>query len=388
MRIAQIAPLAESVPPKLYGGTERVVSWLTEELVELGHEVTLFASGDSVTNAVLEPCSPRALRLDRSRTDPMLAYAVMLARVAEEAGKFDVVHAHTDWFHIPLLRHLEVPFLSTLHGRLDHPVLQHSMVQFGDAPFVSISDAQRLPLQGARWAGTIHHGLPSDLLTANFAPEGYLAFIGRFAPEKGPETAIQLARAAGLPLKMAAKIGRGDRSYFTQHIKPLIDGKEVEFVGEIDDRHKAEFLGNAAALLFPICWPEPFGLVMIEAMACGTPVIAFPCGSVAEVVEDGVTGFVVEPDAGVSAIQRIGSLDRRQVRARFEQRFTARRMAEDYVRIYEKVIEEAEQRSIEARTSQALVERMEESSGDPMGVGLIAPPPRLIGVEADSRGGA
>jgi glycosyltransferase involved in cell wall biosynthesis len=301
----------------------------------------------------------------------MLIYAVMLARVAEEAGKFDVVHAHTDWFHIPLLRHLEVPFVSTLHGRLDHPVLQHSMAQFASAPFVSISDAQRLPLRGARWAGTIHHGLPSDLLTANFAPEGYLAFIGRISPEKGPETAIQLARAAGLPLKIAAKIGRADRPYFTQRIKPLIDGKEVEFVGEIDDRHKAEFLGNAAALLFPICWPEPFGLVMIEAMACGTPVIAFPCGSVAEVVEDGVTGFVVEPDAGVSAIQRIGSLDRRQVRARFEQQFTARRMAEDYVRIYEKVIDDAEELSIDAHASPALIGLAQAPFTDRLGVSPI-----------------
>jgi glycosyltransferase involved in cell wall biosynthesis len=371
MRIAQIAPLAEAVPPRLYGGTERVVSWLTEELVEMGHEVTLFASGDSVTNATLEPCSPRALRLDRGHPDPMLAYAAMLARVAERAGEFDVVHAHTDWIHIPLLRCLKVPFLSTLHGRLDHPLLQHCSERFIGAPFVSISDAQRLPLPGAHWVGTVHHGLPSNLLAANFAPQGYLAFIGRIAPDKGPETAIHLARAAGLPLKIAAKIGRADRSYFTQRIKPLIDGSEVEFAGEIDDRHKAEFLGNAAALLFPICWPEPFGLVMIEAMACGTPVIAFPCGSVSEVVEDGVTGFVVEPDAGLSAIHRIGSLDRRRVRARFEQRFTARRMAEDYVHIYEKVIDAAEELSIEAHASPALIGLTEGRFADPLGVSPI-----------------
>jgi glycosyltransferase involved in cell wall biosynthesis len=340
MRIAQIAPLAEAVPPKLYGGTERVVSWLTEELVAMGHQVTLFASGDSVTNAVLEPCSPQALRLDRGRPDPMLMYAGMLERVMEKAGEFDVVHAHIDWIHIPLLRCLGVRFLTTLHGRLDDPILQPSVPLFFGAPFVSISDAQRAPLAEAHWVGTVYHGLPSKLLAPNLTPEGYLAFLGRITPEKGPETAIELARAAGLPLKIAAKIGRGDRAYFKSSIEPLIDGKEVEFVGEIGERNKAEFLGNAAALLFPICWPEPFGLVMIEAMACGTPVIAFPCGSVPEIVEDGVTGFVVEPDAGLSAIQRIGSLDRRSVRRRFEQRFTARRMAEDYVRIYEKLIEE------------------------------------------------
>jgi glycosyltransferase involved in cell wall biosynthesis len=340
MRIAQIAPLAEAVPPKLYGGTERVVSWLTEELVGLGHEVTLFASGDSTTSAILEPCSLRALRLDRERPDPMIAYAAMLARLMHRAGEFDVVHAHIDWVHIPLLRSLGLPFVSTLHGRLDYPVLQRSLPLFLDAPFVSISDAQRAPLEGASWAGTVYHGLPSDLLTPNFTPEGYLAFLGRITPEKGPETAIQLARAAGLPLMIAAKIGRADRAYFKSRIEPLIDGSEVKFVGEIGERQKAEFLGNAAALLFPICWPEPFGLVMIEAMACGTPVIAFPCGSVPEIVEDGITGFVVEPDAGLSAIQRIGSLDRRGVRRRFEQRFTATRMAEDYIRIYEMLIQE------------------------------------------------
>jgi glycosyltransferase involved in cell wall biosynthesis len=340
MRIAQIAPLAEAVPPRLYGGTERVVSWLTEELVAMGHQVTLFASGDSKTSAALEPCTLRALRLDRTRPDPMLVYTAMLARVAEQAREFDIVHAHTDWIHIPLLGGLGVPFLSTLHGRLDHPAIKPSLRYFSRAPFVSISDAQRAPVPDANWIGTVYHGLPTDLLKPNFAPEGYLAFLGRITPDKGPEAAIQLARAAGVPLKIAAKIGRAERLYFKTRIEPLIDGSEVEFVGEIGEREKAEFLGNAAALLFPICWPEPFGLVMIEAMACGTPVIAFPCGSVTEIIEPGVTGFIVEPEAAVQAIQSIGSLERRAVRTRFEQRFTARRMADDYIRVYDRVIAE------------------------------------------------
>jgi glycosyltransferase involved in cell wall biosynthesis len=269
----------------------------------------------------------------------MLAYGAMLTRVAEQARQFDVLHAHLDWIHIPLLRCLGVPFVTTLHGRLDHPALAAlSRSCFPDARFVSISNAQRIPLPDANWVDTVYHGLPGNLLTPNHHPRGYLAFLGRFTPDKGPETAIHLARAAGMPLKIAAKIVRAERHYFTQRIKPLLDGNDVEFVGEIDEAHKAEFLGNASALLFPICWPEPFGLVMIEAMACGTPVVAFRCGSVPEVVDEGVTGFVVEPQAGLSAIDRAAKLDRRRIRNRFEQRFTARRMAEDYVRVYENVI--------------------------------------------------
>ena len=342
MRIAQIAPLAEAVPPKLYGGTERVVFWLTEELVQMGHEVTLFASGDSVTSARLEPCSQKALRLDRNSPDPMLAYGAMLTRVAEQAGQFDILHAHLDWIHIPLLRCLGVPFVTTLHGRLDHPALAVlSRSCFPDARFVSISNAQRIPLPDANWAGTVYHGLPENLLAPNYEPAGYLAFLGRITPDKGPETAIHLARAAGMPLKIAAKIVRAERHYFTQRIKPLLDGTDVEFVGEIDEAHKAEFLGNAAALLFPMDWPEPFGLVMIEAMACGTPVVAFRCGSVPEVIDDGITGYAVGPDDGLNAISYAVRMDRKLVRQRFEERFTARRMAQDYVGIYARVVEGA-----------------------------------------------
>jgi glycosyltransferase involved in cell wall biosynthesis len=344
MRIAQLAPLAEAVPPKLYGGTERVVSWLTEELVEMGHEVTLFASGDSITNAVLEPCAPQALRLNPSHRDPMLAYGLALARVAELASHFDVVHSHIDWVHIPLFRRLGVPFVTTLHGRLDLPELNGcSESYFAEAPFVSISNAQRAPLPQARWVGTVYHGLPKNLLKPNFTPDGYLAFLGRIAPEKGPEAAISLAHAAGIPLKIAAKVDRIDQAYFNSKVRPLIDGKDIEFVGEIDQSQKATFLGKAAALLFPICWPEPFGLVLIEAMACGTPVIAFRSGSVPELIEDSVTGFIVDSHRdALSGIRRVATIDRRAVRASFERRFTARRMAEDYVGIYETLIRPAQ----------------------------------------------
>lgn len=341
MRIAQLAPLAEAVPPKLYGGTERVVSWLTEELVDMGHEVTLFASGDSTTNAALVACSPRSLRLDPGNQDQLLAYSAMLARLAELASRFDLVHSHLDWVHIPLLGQLSVPFVTTLHGRIDLPELDSCFDRcFADALYVSISDAQRTPLPNAHWAGTVYHGIPENLVRPNFAPEGYLAFLGRICPEKGPETAIQLARAANLPLKIAAKVDKVDRVYFECVVKPLIDGKTVEYIGEIDEGQKADFLGNAAALLFPIRWPEPFGLVMVEAMACGTPVIAFGCGSVPEVIQDGVTGFVVDSfDEALRAIDRVKTIERQRVRTTFERRFTARRMAEDYVRIYQNVIE-------------------------------------------------
>jgi glycosyltransferase involved in cell wall biosynthesis len=335
MRIAQIAPLAESVPPKLYGGTERVVSWLTEELVSLGHEVTLFASGDSHTSAKLLPACPRALRLRRPRPDPAAACAALLDAIAEKAEDFDVIHSHVDWVHLPLLRRLRTPFLTTLHGRLDLPDLSFTAQRFADAPFVSISQSQRTPLPGLNWLANIHHGLPPDLLKLSERPEGYLAFLGRIAPEKGPDVAIRVAHAAKLPLRIAAKLPRAENRYFNATIKPLLDQDNVEFVGEVNDRQKQAFLGNAAALLFPIDWPEPFGLVMIEAMATGTPVIAWSRGSVPEVVEDGVTGFIVQSEEeAVAAIGQIRNLDRRHIRERFDERFTARRMAEEYVASY------------------------------------------------------
>jgi len=336
MRIAQVAPLAESVPPKLYGGTERVVAWLVEELVNLGHDVTLFASGDSKTSAKLVPVWPRALRLGRPRSDPMAAQTALLEAVAKQARNFDVIHAHIDWIHLPLLSRLEVPIVTTCHGRLDLPGLADVASCFPNARFVSISDNQRVPLPDANWLGTIYHGLPVDSLKPCFERGSYLAFLGRLTAEKGPEEAIRIARAAGLPLHIAAKVPRSERGYFKNKLEPQIDGEQICLTGEVDDQAKQKFLAGAAALLFPIDWPEPFGLVMIEAMACGTPVIAFRSGSVPEVVDDGITGFVVEDETeATQAIKRLGELDRRKVRSRFEERFTARRMAIEYVRHYE-----------------------------------------------------
>jgi len=335
MRIAQVAPLAESVPPKLYGGTERVVAWLVEDLLTLGHDVTLFASGDSSTRATLVPAWPRALRLERPRSDPMAAQAALLEAIAERAADFDVIHFHIDWLHLPMLSRLNVPFVTTCHGRLDLPGFPEVIRRFPNAPFISISDHQQLPLPDARWLGTIYHGMPKASLNPSYSPGRYLAFLGRLTAEKGPERAIRIATAVNMPLHIAAKIPRGERRYFKEKLEPLIDGERIRLKGEVDDRGKQPFLANAAALLFPIDWPEPFGLVMIEAMACGTPVIAFRCGSVPEVIDDGVTGFIVDDEAGaVEAIARLGDLDRRRVRARFEERFTSRRMAEEYVRHY------------------------------------------------------
>jgi glycosyltransferase involved in cell wall biosynthesis len=338
MRIAQLAPLAESVPPKLYGGTERVVAWLIEELVELGHDVTLIASGDSATRARLVPAWPRALRLGRPRTDPMAAQASLLEAMARHAAEFDVIHCHIDWLHMPLLSRLGVPFVTTTHGRLDLPGLADVVRCFPDAPFVSISDNQRQALHEANWLGTVYHGLPASAFRPTFEPGSYLAYLGRLTREKGPEAAMQIARAAGMPLRIAAKVPRGDRGYFKEELEPKIDGDQVRLTGEVNDATKERFLGDAAALLFPIDWPEPFGLVMIEAMACGTPVIAFRSGSVPEVVDDGITGFIVDGEAqAVAAVGRLGELDRHQVRSRFEDRFTSRRMAEQYVGHYEKL---------------------------------------------------
>jgi glycosyltransferase involved in cell wall biosynthesis len=340
LKIAQIAPLMESVPPRLYGGTERIVSYLTEELVGLGHEVTLFASGDSITAANLVPCVPRALRLDASVRDPIPYYMLMLDRVRQRVEDFDVLHFHIDQFHFPLFRSIAPRTVTTLHGRQDLPDLIPLYLGFGDMPLVSISDAQRRPIPNANFAGTVYHGLPSRLHHGSSETRRkYLAFLGRISPEKRPDRAISIARALGIPLKIAAKVDRVDEVYFRTQIEPLFEGGGVEFIGEINDREKTQFLGDALALLFPIDWPEPFGLSMIEAMACGTPVLAFRCGSVQEIVENGVTGAIVETmEEAIAALPRVIALDRKKVRQRFEQHFSATRMAKDYVGIYQSLV--------------------------------------------------
>lgn len=335
MRIAQIAPLTEAVPPKLYGGTERVIHWLTEELVELGHDVTLFASGDSKTRAKLEPGWPRALRLDGAVRDANALHLAMLERVRQRAIDFDFLHFHLDYYPFSLFSRQSTPFLTTLHGRLDLPELHPVFNALPSAPVVSISNSQRRPLPQAHWVRTVYHGLPEKLIMPKPVKPSYLAFLGRIAPEKAVDRAIHVARACGIPLKIAAKVDRVDAEYYEQRIRPLIVPPAVEYIGEIGDDQKSEFLSGAQALLATIDWPEPFGLVMIEAMACGTPVIAFNRGSVPEVVEDGLTGFIVEDDLGaVGAVQRLGELDRVTVRRRFEERFTARRMAQEYLSVY------------------------------------------------------
>jgi glycosyltransferase involved in cell wall biosynthesis len=339
MRIAQIAPLMEAVPPKLYGGTERIVAYLTDALVELGHEVTLFASGDSATTATLDAAYPQALRLDPTIRDHIAPLIAMLERVAQRAGEFDVIHLHCDYLGYPILRRAGTPFLATLHGRLDLPELKLIYGAFADVPVVSISDSQREPLPLARYIATVYHGLPERLLIPSRGAGGYLAFLGRISPEKAPDRAIRIAARAGMKLKIAAKVDRVDREYFAAEIEPLLAQPHVEFIGEIAEHQKAEFLGNAAGLLFPIAWREPFGLAMIEAMACGTPVIAIRNGSVPEVIDDGITGFIVEDEAtAAAAAGKLHVLDRGQIRAVFEQRFTARRMAGDYTRLYQRLI--------------------------------------------------
>ncbi|QPF83836.1 glycosyltransferase family 4 protein [Bradyrhizobium genosp. L] len=339
MHIAQLAPLAESVPPKLYGGTERVVAWLVDELVGLGHHVTLFASGDSRTRGELHPVWPRALRLGRKGTDPNSAISMLMEAVADRATDFDVIHSHIDWLPLPLLGRLGVPFLTTMHGRLDLPGLPDVVRAFADAPFISISDNQRIPLPDAKWLGTIHHGLPPDRLRPCYEPGSYLAFLGRLTAEKGPEVAIRIAHKAGTPLHIAAKIPRAETGYFKRIIEPHVDDEAVRLIGEVNEAKKQPFLSGAAALLFPINWPEPFGLVMVEAMACGTPVIAYRSGSVPEVVEHGVTGFIVEnEEEAVRAVGELPRLDRRAIRARFEERFSATRMARNYEAQYRKLV--------------------------------------------------
>jgi glycosyltransferase involved in cell wall biosynthesis len=343
MRIAQIAPLTEAVPPQLYGGTERVIHWLTEELVALGHEVTLFASGDSRTSARLVPVWPKALRLDGAVRDACALHMMMLEQVRRRAGEFDFLHFHLDYYPFSLFSRQSTPFLTTLHGRLDLPEHQPVFSTFSSVPVVSISDAQREPLPQAGWVRTIHHGLPSRLLGPKPIEPTYLACLGRISPEKGVDRAIEIAARCGLPLKIAAKIDNVDRDYFEERIKPLLASSRAEYIGEISDREKAEFLSGALALLSPLDWPEPFGLVMIEAMACGTPVIAFDRGAVPEVVENRVTGFVVADVIGaIKAVANIHQLSRPVIRKRFEERFTAGRMATDYLAVYQELIEVAE----------------------------------------------
>jgi glycosyltransferase involved in cell wall biosynthesis len=339
MRIAQIAPLMESVPPRLYGGTERIVSYLTEELVEMGHEVTLFASGDSLTAAHLVPCVPTALRLDAQVRDTIPYYMLMLDQVRRQAHKFDVLHFHVDFFPFPLFRSIARRTVTTLHGRQDLPDLPPFYTAFDDMPLVSISNAQRLPLPNANFAATIHHGLPLELHCPNLHPRGgYLAFLGRVSPEKGPERAIQIARSMGIPLKIAAKVDKVDEAYFRECVAPLLSGPGVEFIGEINERQKTKFLGDALALLFPIDWPEPFGLVMIEAMACGTPVLAFRRGSVPEIIDEGVTGAIVDGmEQAAGAVSRVLALDRGAVRQRFVDRFSAALMTKNYLNLYRSI---------------------------------------------------
>jgi len=339
MRIAQVAPLIESVPPKHYGGTERIVSYLTEELVRAGHEVTLFASGDSVTKARLIAPTRRALRNNKRCKDPIAREIILIDHLVEHADEFDVIHFHTGYLHFAVSRHLPVPHVTTLHGRLDMPDLVPLYQRFRDVPVISISDAQRGPLSWANWQATIYHGLPQDLFQFYPGRGDYLAFLGRISPEKGVERAIEIAKRVGMPLKIAAKVDRADSRYFKRAVEPLLNQSGIEWVGEITDPQKNEFLGRAHALLFPIDWPEPFGLVMIEAMACGTPVIAYEAGSVPEVMEDGVTGFVVNDlDRAVEAVHRVPDLDREACRKVFDTRFTAPRMANDYIELYERIL--------------------------------------------------
>ncbi|HEX2164084.1 MAG TPA: glycosyltransferase family 4 protein [Thermoanaerobaculia bacterium] len=340
MRIAQVAPLEESVPPQGYGGTERVVHFLTEELVRRGHRVTLFASGDSETSAELVPICRRGLRLDTASQDHLPHQVLQLERVAQRAADFDVVHFHTEPLHLPLARRLDTPHLTTTHGRLDLPDLAPLYTELCDVPLVSISDAQRAPLPFARWLGTVHHGLPLDLFHGEERPGEYLVFLGRICRDKRIDRAIEIARRVDLPLRVAAKIEAKERDYY-EEVRPLLDDPHVELLGEVGEDGKQELLGGARALLFPIDWPEPFGLVTIEALACGTPVVAWPHGAVPEVLEDGVTGFLVDSvEAAAAAVERIGTLSRRRCREVFEERFSTPRMADDYLALYERLIAE------------------------------------------------
>jgi glycosyltransferase involved in cell wall biosynthesis len=340
VKIAQIAPLMESVPPRLYGGTERIVYYLTEELVRQGHDVTLFATADSVTSAELVPCARSGLRLDPNVRDVVPHYMVMLDKVRQRAGEFDILHFHIDHFHFPLFHHMARRTVTTLHGRQDSPDLPPFFNAFRDMPLVAISNDQRKPIPEGNFVATVHHGIPADLYSAVFKPRGeYIAFLGRMSRDKGPDRAIRLARILKVPLKMAAKVDKADRDYFEQEIMPLLRDPNIEFVGEVNDWEKQDFLGNARALLFPIVWPEPFGIAMIEAMACATPILAFRCGAVTEVVDDGITGRIVESEEqALLSLEDIFTLDRHKIRLQFEERFTSARMTADYLSVYQALI--------------------------------------------------
>lgn len=342
MRIAQVSPLWESVPPQLYGGTERIVSYITEELVRLGHDVTLFASGDSITSAKLESIAPQALRLNTGIFNRDAPQVLMLERAFGVGEDFDLIHSHLDFIGFPMARRCRVPVLTTLHGRLDLPELEPVYREFMEMPLISISDAQRRPIPWANWATTVHHGLPRDLYAAHPGPGRYLAFLGRIAPEKRPDHAIELAKRIGMPLRIAAKVDPADREYFRTEIEPLMDHPLIEYIGEISDAEKNAFLGEAYALVCPYDWPEPFGLVLIEAMACGTPVLAYHRGSIPEVIEHGVTGFISDSlQEMASQVELLAGLDRASCRRQFETRFTVERMVRDYLAVYEQLAQEA-----------------------------------------------
>lgn len=363
MRIAQVSPLWESVPPKLYGGTERIVSYVTEELVRQGHDVTLFASGDSRTAARLEAICPQALRMNTgifNRDAPMI---MLQERAMGAAGDFDVIHSHLDFLGFPLARRNAVPVVTTLHGRLDLPELEPVFREYAEMPLVSISGAQRIPLPRANWQATIHHGLPRDLYSFHPRSEGYLAFLGRISPEKRPDHAIALAERTGLPLRIAAKVDPADEQYYRREIEPLLDHPLIEFLGEISDAEKNDFVGNALALVCPYDWPEPFGLVLIEALACGTPVLAYRRGSIPEVIDHEVTGFVCETLTEMAeAVGRLPLIDRRRCRSAFEERFTADRMARDYVALYEQLIAQKSVQVSRRISSKASRQPIEDSS--------------------------
>lgn len=339
MKIAQVSPLYESVPPKLYGGTERVVHNITEELIAQGHEVTLFASGDSVTSAKLvSPCK-KALRLDPDCIDTLASHFTMIEMVEKVAHEFDVIHNHLDYLYFPIIKRSVTPRITTLHGRLDIPELQSLYKEYNEIPLVSISNSQRTPIAFANWIGTVYHGLPLDLYHFHADPGKYLAFVGRISPEKRVDRAIEIAIGAGIPIKIAAKVDKADKDYYEENIKKLMEHPLVEFLGEVGEKEKEELLGNALGFIYPIDWPEPFGLGMIEAMACGTPVIAFKNGSVPEVVDEGLSGYIVNsiPEA-IEAVKKLAGTNRQQVRTTFERRFSATRMVNDYLKIYASVM--------------------------------------------------